>query len=304
MLNHVKTSVILGFSVKQAICSNTARVKFVHDACQSVRSVGRLELGTGQHVYDHILIDDANRMLFCDAPKTGSSFFKNLWLNYTRGVDGGKHIHQRSFLRKHNLRYLNSYNHSERLIRLKTYFKFMVARHPMVRVLSAYREKLELPNQYYHSFLGRPIERQYGHVPPRQSKGDNVTFEQMVRYLVDRRPTVYDHHWTPVSLLCKPCEIQYDYIARLETSNADYEHIFSKLKDVPGSKKGLPESVTTHKGRTDFDNVKNYYQQVPLTYINTLVEKYNLDFHLFGYTWNKTLHSYGCRMTEDGKECC
>ena len=180
----------------------------------------------------------------------------------------------------------------------------MVARHPMVRVLSAYREKLELPNQYYHSVLGRPIERQYGHVPPRQSKGDNVTFEQMVRYLGDRRPTDYDHHWTPVSLLCIPCEIQYDYIAKLETSHVDYEYIFSKLKDVASSKKALPKSVTTYRGWTGINNVKKYYQQIPLTHVSTLVDKYKLDFYLFGYTWNKTLQSYGCRVSEDGKECC
>ena len=279
---------------------SAARVKWQQDACRSLGIRDRKKLEGRRHKYDHILIDDANRMLFCDAPKTGSSFLKILWLNYTRMVYKPESIHDRSFLAKHQLRYLSSYNQTEIQTRLETYFKFMVVRHPFVRILSAYIEKLEKPNEFYQPILGRIIERKYAHIPARQATGKGVTFSQMIQYIVDNGP--FDHHWTPVSLLCNPCEITYDYIARLETSHVDYKHIFSKLKNVPGSKTGLPRSVTTYRGATDLDMIRKYYKTVPINITNSLFQTYNTDFQLFGYTWNTTSQSYGDRMNADGKE--
>ena len=279
---------------------SAARVRWLQDACLSLGTRDRKKLARRRNKYDHILIDDANRMLFCDAPKTGSSFFKILWLNYTREVYQPRLIHERSFLAKHNLRYLNSYSQAGIQTRLETYFKFMVVRHPFVRILSTYIEKLEKPNEYYQPLLGRTIERKYSNVSARQATGKNVSFSQMVQYIVDSGP--YDHHWTPVSLLCNPCEIAYDYIAKLETSHVDYKHIFSKLKNVPGSKTGLPRSVTAYRGATDLDMVRKYYKTVPINVTNSLFQTYNTDFELFGYTWNTTSQSYGDRMNADGKE--
>ena len=255
-------------------------------------------------MYSHILVDDANQMLFCDAPKTGSTFFKELWLNYTRGTSVDQratiNIHDRTFLRRQNLRYLSTYNQTEKQTRLETYFKFMIVRHPLVRVLSSYREKLEKPNRYFHTALGRRIELQYGNVSAGQAHGNTVTFKQMVHSIIDHGP--YDHHWTPVSLLCNPCKIAYDYIVRLETSYLDYPYIFSKLENVPGSETGLPDSVTTYKEATDLDVVRKYYGTVSINVTNRLIQIYNTDFHLFGYTWDRTSQSYGPRLNADGEE--
>ena len=243
-------------------------------------------------------------MLFCDAPKTGSSFFKDLWLNYTRDVHTGDSVHNRRFLRKHGLRYLSTYNDSEIQVRLRTHYKFMITRHPLVRLLSVYREKLERPNEHYRRVFGQFIEQRYEHVPANQSKGDHVTFEQFVHYIVEGNPFKSDYHWKPVTSLCHPCEIPYDYIVKLETSHVDYPYIFSKLKNIPDSKKGLLETVRTYKAATDLDRVKKYYQGVPVNYTNILETIYRLDFTLFGYTWAHTSLSYGCRVTTYGKECC
>ena len=133
-----------------------------------------------------------------------------------------------------------------------------------------------------------------------QSNNNTVTFKQMVHYLIDHGP--YDYHWIPVSLLCNPCEISYDYIARLETSYLDYPYIFAKLENVSGSENGLPNSVVTYKGATDFDVVRKYYGTVPINVTKILIENYNIDFHLFGYTWNIRSQSNGPRMNANGME--
>ena len=178
----------------------------------------------------------------------------------------------------------------------------MIARHPLVRILSTYRDKLEDPITpwIYHANLTKRIIKQYGHMSAGQSTNNTVDFKQMVHYLIDHGP--YDYHWIPVSRLCNPCEIPYDYIARLETSYLDYPYIFSKLENVPGSEKGLPKSVVTYKGATDLDVVRKYYGTLPINVTKILIEKYNMDFHLFGYTWNIASQSYGPRMNANGKE--
>ena len=279
----------------------------VQDACRSLSREDSDTLTNMTDRYGHILCDDQNRVLFCDAPKTGSSFFKGLWLKYTRDVTNERmFVHDNAYLLKYNLRYLSNYSQSEQETRLQTYFKFMVARHPMLRVLSTYRDKLERNNTFYRQKHGRLIEQKYGRhdsaLPP---KGDNVTFEQFVHHIVDSDPLKFEHHWRPVSFLCHPCEIQYDYIAKLETSNVDYLHIFSHDQTIPDSKRQLFESTAHYTASTDVDRVKRYYGRIPVNHIDALERIYHLDLNLFGYTWNTTSLSHGCRVTaRDNDTCC
>jgi len=280
---------------------------YVQDACRSLSREDNYTLTRMSDRYGHILCDDQNRVLFCAPPKTGSSFFKRLWLKYTRNVTNEQmFVHEKTYLRKYNLRYLSTYSQSEQKTRLQTYFKFMLARHPMLRVLSTYREKLERNNTIYRQTVGRRIEKKYGRhdsaLPP---KGDNVTFEQFVHYIVDNNPLTYEHHWKPVSFLCHPCEIRYDYIAKLETSNVDYLHIFSHVQTIPDSKRQLLKSTAEYKASTDNDRVRRYYGRIPANHIDSLERIYHLDLNLFGYTWNTTLLSYGCQVTaRDNDTCC
>ena len=244
-------------------------------------------------------------MLFCDAPKTGTSYFKRLWLNYTRDVTSYENqVHDKGFLSQHGLRYLGSYNETEIEIRLRTYFKFMKVRHPLVRVLSVYRDKLESANTFYHDRLGRTIQHVIGGVPFEETTGDNVTFEQFVKYLVLGNPHRYEHHMKPVTYLCYPCQIHYDYMVRLETSYADYLQVFEKLRSVRDSKQYLLESMLQVKAETDKQRVIDYYSRIPAALINSLQQKYYADMKLFGYTWDMTSLTYGCQVKRNGKECC
>ena len=287
-----------------SVCTNEARLNALHEACRTLYNEHLPMPHENPNIYGHVLSDDDNQILFCDVPKVGSSTFKRLWLNFTRGVDGRNSIHNREFLRKHNLRYLNSYNKSEIQTRLKTYFKFMTTRHPLLRVLSAYRDKFERPHRYYHQHFGRIIEMKYGHIPDNQSKGDNVTFEQFVHFIIDSVPKGYDHHWRPISILCNPCHISYDYIAKLETSYEDYPHIFAQLKNLTDSKRSALQDMRQYRAVTDFDLVNEYYKSIPSEHMTIFKTIYNLDALLLGYTWESTSMSRGCRIITEGKECC
>ena len=284
-----------------SVCHNSDRLQFVNAACQSLRREDRGKLKVVK-IYKHIISDDENRVLFCDVPKAGSTVFKNLWLNFTRGVSIGKYIHTRRILAKHKLRYLNTYTKSEIQTRLKTYFKFMIARHPFVRILSAYRNKLEKPNALFERIVGKYVKMRYS--PANKPKDYRITFEEFVHYLVDKKVTAYNSHWKPVTYLCDPCEIHYDYIVKLETSYVDYPHILSTLKNLSDSKRGALESMRMYKVKTSNDRVKTYYSRIPVYHMNSLEEIYHIDFDLFGYTWNKTTLTPGCQINAEDKNCC
>ena len=286
------------------ICSNAVRLQFLHESCRSISQSNHAVLHR-RGTYKHILCDDVNHMLFCDAPKVGSTYFKTLWLNYTRDVASPvSQVHKWNYLRRHGLRYLSSYNHSEIKTRLRTYFKFMMVRHPLVRLLSVYREKLESPNRYYRNRVGRFIENSIGGIPFNDTTGDDVTFVQFVEFFVRGYARKKDHHWKPVTDLCHPCEIHYDYIVRLETSYADYLQVFFKLKNAPDSKAYLLESMAAFKAGTDRERITKYYSQIPAEWINILRRIYRFDMNLFGYTWDDMLLTYGCQVKRNGSECC
>ena len=137
----------------------------------------------------------------------------------------------------------------------------MVTRHPFVKLLSAYLNKLEVPNANIERSVRRFIKQLY--FPANQSKYDRVTFEQFVRYIVNRNPVDYNIHWKPITLMCQTCEIHYDYIAKVETSHVDYPYIFSKLKNITDLKRSMIESTKAYKPATDLDRVKKYYHSIP-----------------------------------------
>ena len=96
------------------------------------------------------------------------------------------------------------------------YFKFMVVRHPFVRLVSAFRDKLERMTEYnvrYHAKDAvRMTERRYN-----STVADSPTFPEFADYLVRTPPNLMDKHWAPYSKLCLPCNISYDAILKLET---------------------------------------------------------------------------------------
>ena len=285
-----------------SICNNSDRLQFVNAWCQSLRREDRGRLKADLRIYDRIVTDDENRVLFCDVPKAGSTVFKNLWLNFTRDVSIGNYVHIPRVLYKYNLRYLNSYTKSEIQTRLKTYFKFMIARHPFVRILSAYRSKFEVPNNLFEKIAGKYIKMRYS--PANKPKDYRITFEEFVHYLVDKNLAEYNSHWKPITYLCHPCDINYDYIVKLETSYVDYPHVLSTLKNLSDSKRGALESMRMYKVNTSKDRIQTYYSRIPVKHMNSLEEIYHLDFDLFGYTWNKSTLTPGCQISAEDKNCC
>lgn len=166
---------------------------------------------------------------------------------------------------------------------------FLIVRHPLERLLSAYRDKLQfaLPHTY-HRKLGIEIIAKY-----RKSnhKGDLKrtkwpTFSEFVLYLMDtvENGQILDMHWTPITEFCTPCMYDFDIIAHTETLQEDQEYIIHKanLQNII-----KPEWKNPGHGTTS-TQIKTYYSQLTRAQILQLYHIYKYDFELFNYS----LHGY------------
>lgn len=107
------------------------------------------------------------------------------------------------------------------------------------------------------------------------------TFREFIQYLLDTDVEEYDEHWKPIFLLCTPCHIRYDIIAKLETLARDADFILYH--------RGLSDTIhmewshKTDQIQRTSDVAKTYFSQLTLSEVKQLYYKYITDFLMFEY---------------------
>ena len=91
-------------------------------------------------------------------------------------------VESEQFMRRIGLRFLSSFSSDDVAVRLATYRKLLVVRHPLARLVSAYADKVARTNPY-----GEKIRRQIIAMtsPPganAHSHFQPITFAQFIRY--------------------------------------------------------------------------------------------------------------------------
>ncbi|KAJ8944955.1 hypothetical protein NQ318_013103 [Aromia moschata] len=160
-----------------------------------------------------------------------------------------------------------------------TSISFLIARHPLERLLSAYRDKLQyaLPHTH-HRKLGNEIIVKYRYKMKSQNAGLSTqrwpTFPEFVEYLVDsvRNGERLDMHWTPIAEFCTPCMFDFEVIAHTETLHEDQTYLIrrARLERLIG-----PEWRNAGRGTTA-DQVEKYYSQLTRSQILQL-------YHIYRY---------------------
>lgn len=179
---------------------------------------------------------------------------------------------------------------------------FLIVRHPLERLLSAYRDKLQFALPFTpHQKLGYQIILKYRLGAKKGLKLNKVrwpTFQEFVRYLIDSHKQGYplDMHWTPITQFCTPCMVSFDIIAKMESLQDDQVYLIRKAHLESIIK---PEWKNPGKGRTTKQLVDNYYAQLTKGQIKQLYNIYKYDFDLFNYTL-KGYIELGQPDTEEG----
>ncbi|NXN97072.1 CHSTE sulfotransferase, partial [Rhinopomastus cyanomelas] len=241
------------------------------------RSVWQLPAGQRRTVLRHLLVSDRYRFLYCYVPKVGCSNWKRV-LKVLGGALGSVHAALKMDHRS-GLVFLGDLRPDEIRYRLEHYFKFLFVRDPMERLLSAYRNKFGEIEEYQRRY-GLEIVRRYREGGAGASAGDDVTFSEFLRYLLDEDAERMNEHWMPIYNLCQPCAVRYDFIGSYERLNADADYVLERVRSPPFVR--FPERQAWYKPVTA-ETLHYYLCNTRRRLIQDLLPKYILDFSLFAY---------------------
>jgi hypothetical protein len=232
----------------------------------------------------NMVVNDQLRTIYCTIGKAASSSWRKVIL-VAAGVIKVDNLDSLRYtsVRKKGLRYLRSLRHhkgKQISFYLDNYFKFMFVRHPFDRLVSAYRDKFRMQPDYFKKYGRKIIEQYRGANASAESlqTGNDVTFVEFIRFLVDGGTKDPDLHWSPQHSLCRPCEIKYDFIGHYETLWTDAKIVLTKL--------GVANNITFPQwlsNKTIVDSYQAMFASVPQQYVVQLRQIYAKDFELFGY---------------------
>ncbi|XP_011485729.1 carbohydrate sulfotransferase 12 isoform X4 [Oryzias latipes] len=171
--------------------------------------------------------------------------------------------------------------------KLKHYTKFLFVRDPFVRLISAYRDKMQKYDQYFYDGYVRVILQRFTNqrnltvnYNVARKKGLRPSFYNFIQYIVDPRTQTYafEPHWSQMYRLCHPCLIEYDFVGHQESLQEDAQELLKMVKLENDIK--FPPS---YENMTSADSVMDWFQSVPLEDRRMLYRIYEEDFQLFGY---------------------
>ena len=165
--------------------------------------------------------------------------------------------------------------------KVREYYKFMFVREPLLRLVSAYKDKFVLNNTYFHERFGIKIVKHMRQNAPVNSKGDDVLLKEFLQYITESRVEDMNEHWMPFFELCQPCAVSYNFIGSFENLNADSYNVLEDLH--LNEKVSFPKQQKHYqaggKGHTSTVNLAGVSSKL----LTKVLTKYSKDYEMFSY---------------------
>ena len=251
----------------------TARKQRLRDYCEKHAS-SRNQSYKNDH--PPIIVNDKYKVIFCYIPKVACSQWKHVFLALDNRTDVDD-VH----LNKHYKFLFNDYSDEDIKVRLQSYFKFLFVREPLERLLSAYNNKFvnrKWPWRMIESYKRKILERYKQDEPSSDSSDQNLTFKKFIYYVSDVGFDS-DSHWRSYGPICRPCEIEYNFIGHFEDMSEEVPHILGQT--------GMDRAVTFppfHTHNTTTKLLKSY-APIPKEKIAQLGKAFEEDFEMFNYNF-------------------
>lgn len=251
---------------------------------------------------NHLIVDDRHGVIYCYVPKVACTNWKRVMIVLSQSLsDQGtpyrdpldiprEYVHNSSTHLTFNKFWRRYGKFSRHLmkIKLKKYTKFLFVRDPFVRLISAFRSKFELENEEFYQKFAVPMLKRYSNhtslpasVSEAFSAGLRLSFANFIQYLLDphtEQLAPFNEHWRQVHRLCHPCQIDYDFVGKLETLDQDAAQLLRLLKVDK-----LLQFPPSYRNRTASSWEEGWFAKIPLAWRQQLYKLYEADFVLFGY---------------------
>ena len=243
-----------------------------------------------KHLLQSIYFSDKHKAFYCEVPKAGCTNIKTLFFAMNNGdsleaLKRPQLLHMTSFEADWRMSNVKLNKLPEIVHRLETYQSLLIVRHPFTRMVSAYTDKL-----YNHK--DHPLWIKYRNVINNRNNATDLTkpisFPDFIKYATN--PEVKnlfsgDQHWIPITEICLPCQIRYDYIGKLESLEEDASFILDKI----GARKLLnlvfkPTKHQTHSNSTE--KLNKFLSELSADEIRMFNQRYEKDFRYFDYNKN------------------
>ena len=213
--------------------TNAFRLNHIHRFC----SKDSTNSSTFVFAKSHLFVDDSYKLLFCGIPKSAITTWKSILIQAHAGRGSNNTAPGGS---PHSIRVLRSYG-IRRLIGIKdesqthdiltNYFKFIVVRHPFLRLISAYKDKFYDRNysQLFNKFI---IHKYRKHTVASSIKSPRPIWTEFARFVALDYPFTRDQHWETYESLCHPCTVRYDAVIKVETMARDAVIVLSRLGNL------------------------------------------------------------------------
>ena len=190
-----------------------------------------------QKFYNKMMAIPDRKVLYCPVAKVSSTFWQRVTYLLARPSKKYEHPFEvpinvaLSFKQK-------GYNPN---INRKDWFQFMIVRNPYARLMSAYIDKIYVPNPTFWNKFGKSSIKMFRKTATKTSLtcGHDASFSEFVQFVIWSLSTnqMVDGHFRSVSETCMPCEINYTFIGRMESAADDFPIILNRI--------GLSHTVQT-----------------------------------------------------------
>ena len=156
----------------------------------------------------------------------------------------------------------------------------MIIQNPFERLVKAYKDIFEggpTSTKLFVKKFGTKVVQDITH-----NHNRTLSFPDFIQYLITTNNTRRKsrEQWASYNQLCHPAYIKWDYIAKVETLQQDYDYIKSVFSD-----KGCPQVIPKLFNVTSNATWWRYYSGIDADSIGKLAQLYRTDLILYNYTF-------------------
>ncbi|XP_028407469.1 carbohydrate sulfotransferase 14-like isoform X2 [Dendronephthya gigantea] len=249
-------------------------------------NVSEIKMRRKNLLYHHLIVDESHRVIYCYIPKVACTQLKRIFIVLNNESASVTQLDHQETHSRQNLVFLSDkkYSEEQRQQMLTNFYKFMIVRDPLERLLSAWKEKLkgQIVASLWLEAIARHV-RVYRNYPANEiSLVQNVTFHEYIGYLTDEMPLDLNEHFMRFNVLCSPCDVHYDFISLIDNLQRDLNYLAKQINlnretHFIQQKSSIPQ-MTTKK------STASYFKSLPKIIFHKLINLYKLDHELFGFS--------------------